>query len=481
MDREELLKMLDLDGKEPSIPSEGDLTDLPEKKDSAPASNPTALDLDEWTLRKGRELRDEHERFRELDLDEHAVADFFGAAFLPEPTLLTGCVDKLRHEFIEQLLQTPEYLSLHTTTLIREAPSVLAATAFAEQYSELRKRTPDNKKEEQEASEKEERNPATTIEKAFRKEEDLDRDMATLRAVNQAVLKATDDVREVNEAAAAMGMGPGSPGSNNPKAIAALYRRVRNHPTLRKICTLAGRYRRVAQSRQRRKVIHGQDDMVGVTLDGELGRLLPHELAKLSIPEFEDDMYRRLIERQCMSREYRALEPVGKGPIIVSVDESGSMHGNKVETAKALALALAWIARQQQRWCGLVAYSGDTGERFLALSPGRWDEVKVMDWLCEFIGGGSDLDVPVREMPRIYDSLQAPRGKTDLIFVTDAICRIPHDVQTRFREWKNLVQARLITLVVQSSPGDLGPLSDEVHQVHTLEIGESAVERVLSI
>ena len=44
----------------------------------------------------------------------------------------------------------------------------------------------------------------------------------------------------MREAAGALGMGPGSPGSNDPKAIAALYRRVRNNPTLRKVCELAG-------------------------------------------------------------------------------------------------------------------------------------------------------------------------------------------------------------------------------------------------
>src|SRR3954463_11522285 len=101
-----------------------------------------------------------------------------------------------------------------------------------------------------------------------------------------------------------------------------------------------------------------------------------------------------------MCREYHAREPVARGPIILSVDESGSMQGDKVHTAKALALALAWIARMQKRWCGLVAYSGDSGQRLLALPPGRWEEAKVMDWLEQFIGLGSSLDVPVREMPR---------------------------------------------------------------------------------
>jgi hypothetical protein len=89
------------------------------------------------------------------------------------------------------------------------------------------------------------------------------------------------------------------------------------------------------------------------------------ELAKLALPELVLDTLRRLVERQCMQREHRSIEPVGLGPIIVSVDESGSMQGDKAHTAKALALAMAWVARSQKRWCALVAYSGDSGERLL--------------------------------------------------------------------------------------------------------------------
>jgi uncharacterized protein with von Willebrand factor type A (vWA) domain len=305
--------------------------------------------------------------------------------------------------------------------------------------------------------------------------------MATLRAVGRALSKAAEEVEECKEAAAAMGMGPGLPGSNDPGTIAALFRRVRNNTTLRRICELAGRYRRVAQSKQRRKATHGMDDVVGVVMDGDLGRLLPHELAKLAIPEFEDDTLRRLVERQLMSREYRSTEPVAKGPVILVVDESGSMCGDKGHTAKALALAMAWVARHQKRWCALVAYSGDSGERLLALPPGRWNEASLMDWLEAFIGRGSSLDVPVREMPRIYQQLRSPLGDTDVLFITDAICHIPPEVRTQFLDWKRQVRARLITLVIQSTPGDLSAISDEVHLVDSLSVSEAGVERVLSV
>jgi uncharacterized protein with von Willebrand factor type A (vWA) domain len=221
--------------------------------------------------------------------------------------------------------------------------------------------------------------------------------------------------------------------------------------------------------------------MVGVTLDGDLGRLLPVELAKLGLPELELDTLRRIVERQAMCRDYRGFEPVARGPLIVVVDESGSMQGQKVHTAKALALALAWVARHQKRWISLVAYSGSTGERLLALPPGRWNELALMDWLCELIGGGSHLDVPLRELPDDYRQLNAPRGKTDLIVITDALCHVPDDVGERFLAWKQEVKARLISLVIDQEPGDLSRLSDEAHRVKSLAVTEEAVERVLSV
>ncbi|HZY83672.1 MAG TPA: hypothetical protein VFE78_02470 [Gemmataceae bacterium] len=478
MSNEDLLRMLDLAGKE--APAEAEslaVAPVEAGKKEVPAS-PTALRLDGWGLRRGADVLRASGRLREClaplggqEAQERAAADFHGAAFEVEPTLNEGCADPLRLQFLRQLLDTPEYRGLHAATLLNEAASEIATAAFASQYAELRQeRETDAKKEAASGG-------------GTGKEEgrDFAEEVGVLRHVGKALAGASAEVEEARDAAAALGLGPGSPGSNDPKVIAALYRRARGDPTLRRVCELAGRYRRVAQSRQRRKAAHGLDDVVGVVTDGELSRLLPHELAKLAVPEFEDDTLRRLVERQTMCREYRATEPVAKGPIIVCVDESGSMHGEKGHTAKALALALAWVARHQKRWVALVAYSGDSGERLLPLPPGRWDEAALMDWLSEFIGRGSSLDVPVREMPRIYQELKAPAGKTDVLFVTDALCRIPADLQAQFRSWKQQVQARLISLVIDSPAGDLAALSDELHLVQSLAATEEGVGRALSI
>lgn len=457
MDKDELLRLLDLAGTDRRGPAAADVPITTAAISEQPAS-PTALVLDDWGLRRGRELLAQSGRLQRTGLDELAVADFLAAAFEPEPTLHDRCADALRHAFVTELLQTPDYHALHADTRLDPVASELATAAFAEQFAALQRET------------------------AGRAADGMAGELAMLRGVGKAVAAATAEVAECAEARAALGLGSGAPGSNDPKAVAALYRRVRNSPTLRRVCELAGRFRRLAQSRQRQKVLHGVDDVVGVVLDGDVGRLLPHELAKLADDdELADEALRRLVERQLMCRQYQASEPVAKGPILVCTDESGSMAGDKGHTAKALALALAWIARSQPRWVALCAYSGNSGQRLLALPPGRWDETALLDWLEPFIGRGSEIDVRIRELPRMYQQLKAPLGQTDVIFLTDAQCRLPAELQAPFVAWKQSVRARLITLVIQSRPGDLGAISDELFTVPALSTDEAGVARVLSI
>ena len=117
----------------------------------------------------------------------------------------------------------------------------------------------------------------------------------------------------------------------------------------------------------------------------------------------------------------------------------------------------------------------------LQLKPSKWDETLVLNWIEEFIGGGSNRDVPIEEMPQFYEWLAAPKGKTDVILITDAICRIPQDMSDRFIAWKQRVQARVISLIIQSRPGDLAALSDEVFELPSLSADEAGVARILSL
>ena len=411
----------------------------------------TALEVDPWGLRKGAELLESSNRLQGLELSPESVSDFHAAAFEPQPRLNQTCKEPKRLEFLKALMETQEFQNLHSNTQLQTFASEIAATAFAEQFAAQTNQPNDSKGE-----------------------------FAQLKAAGLALAQASREVGEAKDVGRALGLGSGSPGSNDAARIGAIYKQVRSSRKLLRITNLAGRFRRFAQSRQRQKA-SGREEITGIHQDGDPVRILAHELVGLLDQATELSVLRRIAERQSWCREYGCQEPVGQGPIIVVVDESGSMSGERNETAKALALAMAWIAQRQKRWCVLIAFSGDTGERILPLLPGRWNQEELLDWLEAYLGGGSDLDIPVREMPEFFERLKAPKGKTDLIFLTDAVCKIQKSDQENFLRWKKSVKARLISLVLSDEPGDLKHISDEVHLVRTLDVSETGVDRVLSL
>ena len=453
-DRDDLFKLLDLKGEQADEVGEIAVTTVdPKRVKSLAKPTDHALSLDEFGKRQGKEVLIRNSELRDLGMTHEEVADFYGAAFERAPELTEACKSYARRTFMEQLLSTPDFNAMHAATTLDAAASEAAAIEIAKQWQAI-KPSGDKELDEYEA----------------------------LAAAGKACDAAAMTVEELHEALRMMGEGKGSKGGEySPVKALGHYRRLRGNAAMRRICEAAGRFRRVAQSKQRQKSTHGYDDMVGVELGGDLGRLLPYEKAKLSIPEFEDDTLRRIVEREAMCRDYKSIEKIGKGPIIVTIDESSSMCGDKVETAKAIGLTMAYIAKQQRRWCGLIAYSGETGSRLLQLKPSKWDETLVLNWIEEFIGGGSNRDVPIEEMPQFYEWLAAPKGKTDVILITDAICRIPQDMSDRFIAWKQRVQARVISLIIQSRPGDLAALSDEVFELPSLSADEAGVARILSL
>ena len=452
MNNEELNKLLDLEGG--SLPSFGSAS-----TSKAPEASPTALKLDQWSLRKGDELLKESSKLRKLGLSSECVSDLHASAFLPNPELVESCSDPLRKQFIQELLSTPTYQSLHESTKLNTVAAEIAACSFAEQFHLLAARSPDTSQPSKPSG--------------F--------DVAVIASASRAAKDAVEGVQELESVTQAMGMGPGEPGSSDVSAIASAFKAARSNKALMRICALAGRYKQLAQGLHKARSKNGFDEITGLESGGDISRLVPSELMKLGIPELELDFLRRFVERQTLCREFDATEKVGLGPIVIVVDESGSLVGSKNESAKAIALTLASIARKQGRWCGLVAFSGGSGHRVLALPPTKWNQVQLYSWLESFIGCGSDQDVPVQEMPAIFTEIGAPLGKTDLIYVTDAELRISEKKASAFKAWKRIVQARLISLVLNSDPGQLSSISDEVHLINSLDPTEVGIRKVFSL
>jgi uncharacterized protein with von Willebrand factor type A (vWA) domain len=431
--------------------------------------SPSCFNLDDWEIEQGKRLWSVGIRNKTGDETDLIFADCFAAAFRQYPEIECLCTDARFAEFMQTLLESTGFNVLHESTRSNVMASDMAAVSFAEQYAKL---VQEDEKKETEKKAKQFPNTST-------KEEPKDH-ISCIAAAGRALQKAQEEVEEFESMCKAFGSEPSTGGQTNVNQIKEMFHKVKNNQQLRRIIELAGRYRMSAQSKQRQKVKHGYDDMIGIELAGDIGRLLPVELALLADEDLELDALRRLVEKQSMCRLYEGREPQAKGPVVICVDESGSMNGEPIAQAKAFCLAMYWIARHQKRQCILVSFHcGRDSYCFAPHSPAT-----LIDWLEHFYGGGTDLHVPLVEVPKMWDDpyCKIEKGKTDLIVVTDACLSVDPVMKEFFLKWKEKEKVKVQTIVIGANGDSVKEISDQVHCVQQMvTVDSEAVQSAFSI
>jgi len=432
---------------------------LTERK-SEPIQQQTELKLDHWGLRQGESLLEESPRLKALGLNANEMADLHGLGFLPDLEFHEQSRDPVRRQFMEGLTQSSEFQSLREGTRLNLIASQIAALAFGKELSAIK-------------------NSVETSPIKFQESKTFN--IACILGASKAAKAASGEITDFAQACEAFGLGKGRPGGAlDSRELSLLFKRFQSHPMIRQVAKLAGCYRKVADGCHNIKGRDGFDDFAGISQGSELSRILPSELLRVALPELEMDFLRRFAEGQLMIRDFESNDPAGLGPVVVVVDESGSMQGSKVEHAKAIALVFAWLARCQKRWCGLVSFSGGTGHSVLALPPYKSKTSELLLWASNFIGGGSDQDLPVQEMPAIFEEINGPEGKTDLVYISDAQLKISAKHAETFLKWKVSVNAKLTSLVIGTEPGDLSIISDKVHLFEMLSPELVKAEQIYS-
>lgn len=214
-----------------------------------------------------------------------------------------------------------------------------------------------------------------------------------------------------------------------------IFESIKKNPKLQRVMQFAGRAIRMALATQRNKTIHPPTVTTGITLGNDLAQILPSELSYLADPETEDLFFVKFIEKSLLQWERIGFENVGQGPIIMGLDESGSMTDivaaelggitnlTREEWSKGIALALATIARKQKRDFAIVHYAS-TGQQKVTLFPkGEATIEQISDAIRHFFNGGTDFE-PM--MAKIEELIQGSTfDKADAIIISDGLTNIP--------------------------------------------------------
>jgi uncharacterized protein with von Willebrand factor type A (vWA) domain len=293
-------------------------------------------------------------------------------------------------------------------------------------------------------------------------------------------IKVAQQLEDATEEAETWGNTIGSGEKSPPGQKLELGRRLAGNEKLKKLARMVGRMKFHAQGLRKKVFERSSEELLEVEQGDALHRLLPHEMLSLHHPVLRKDFFRRFLDQELIQYSLRGVEEKGKGPMIVCLDGSSSMSGDKEIWSKAVTLTLLEIALKQRRLFRSICFSSaDTPLQVLDMNPRDRYEVEtktIMDLAEYFPGGGTDFQKP---LDAALDCLRQARFKKgDIIFITDGECQVDPQWAENFRAEKEKLGFSLFSILIDMGPASLGTLKEFSDRISTIKqlTGEEAKE-----
>lgn len=302
------------------------------------------------------------------------------------------------------------------------------------------------------------------------------------RSVASEVVEAVADAREaLNGILPGMGAAPPRSEQENPGRL-ALVDRIRKDKRLRKVLEVAGRMQRIAERVRMQRTEDVPEEVVDVERGGEIGRILPSELAGLRHPVRRRLVLKGIAERGLLQYRLTGTERVGRGPIAVLLDVSSSMSYplsgglRRVDWAAAVGIATVRSAVLQKRQVSVATFNYDVAKTWKIpagdTSAAR-DAVLEIAQIAPY--GGTSFDAPIAWA---LDA-GAERDKADLVLVTDGYGAIGEMVGARLADAKS---RGLRLWGVLAGEGGLGDsIADHADGIATLDGTTDAAQAIGSM
>jgi len=310
-------------------------------------------------------------------------------------------------------------------------------------------------------------------------------DRTELKRMQMQAASLAQDIDRAAEDSHAFSREFGQGGRMNAGERLELGRHLARSRKLGELARLVGRMKQDARALRRKTLDRGITEAYDIERGADLGRIIPSELVAMHHPVMVRDFRRRLLEGEVLQYRLREDEQKGKGPMVVCIDVSSSMQGDKELWAKAVGLTLMDIARRQRRLFRAVLFSsGEESLRVLDLNRVRRYEPelgKVIEMAEYFPGGGTDFQRPLDASLALLGDSRLKRG--DIVMITDGECQVSPEWLAHFRERKEELKFTVFGVLVDVGAVDtssLAAFADRITSVKKLT-AESSREIFLAI
>lgn len=293
---------------------------------------------------------------------------------------------------------------------------------------------------------------------------------------------AMETVHEIRDIVNAWGL---EAGENNRRISVderkKAIERVRRSKRLKDLTDIIGRMKNLAMQKKKIKKKDGHS-IADVELGNRIENLIPSELMRLASPATKRDFVHRFHQKQLLQYYKVDQKTVGRGPIVVCHDKSGSMSGESDDWSTALCLAMLEVAQKEKRNYAYIPYQAHViGNMVKNIKAGELDPNDIMDIAELSVGGGTNFMAPIDEAIRSIES--DSYKKADIVFITDGDCGVTDEWLANIRRLKEEKQFFINTVLIDTyrsaSIGTIGKFSDHITRISSLaELDDSTAAEI---
>ena len=399
------------------------------------------------------------------------MSDLWAGLFKMKPELLNDVPEELEmnHQLMDKVMRDQRYLDFREFTRLDDLAAAIGTTKYSETVLRWVK---EQAKQDQDLAE--------ALQKLIQEEQGASQQATDALSaaisqngseLSQMLAQAADEAMEIKDNVRSIigGIQAGSGDSELKKVPLKdqlfLAEKLSQDKKLKEIAKWTGRMKVIANRKQRSK--HKDAiDRNGIRQGSDIEQLLPMELGSYASLISKMNFLRRYVEGQTLQYDTKGKEHLGKGPVILCLDQSGSMKDQDT-ISKGFALALMSIARKQRRDFAWIPFSSHASDAII-YERGKIEVQDMIKLATVFLDGGTNFVHPLNKAGEVIK--QSRFNQADIIFVTDGDAHVNHDF---LEGWSSLKEQKgfsvLSLLLGKESIHGVNGFSDQIVQASSFE------------
>lgn len=298
------------------------------------------------------------------------------------------------------------------------------------------------------------------------------------KIIDKAVEK-NDDINEAISSFHGDTAGTGKHGADL-EAKKALAEKLRKNKELAKLTQKLGALRRIWHERKKaRRTKDTYESITGARFGDDVTKAFPVEVALAASPEGSALFALKYSQKTLLTKDYTSTrKDIGKGPIVMYVDVSGSMHGDTEVWSKAIAFVIAEEALKQNREIQIHLFDTQINGS-VKLQKDRKDNKELIDFVCTWtLGGGTSFNAV---LGHALDKAKISE-RADVLMITDGHSEVHDNFIRRLNSFKQASGVQWSTVCINTDiPSVCRAFSDELYSVNLYnpDVAVDAIQKCL--